>query len=55
MDGRLRLMSAIGSVKDVTQETAQAYYEKHALSNADFDSSKSKLVGKLNRWFDRIG
>ena len=49
---RLRIMAMSGQVKDVTQTAALSYYERHGLANAD--NMNGKLVGKLNRWFERI-
>jgi len=53
-DKRLRLVGLNGQIKDVLQETAIPYFEKHNLSNADFDAAKGRLIGKLGRLFELI-
>ena len=48
-DGRLRLMSPKGLLKDVQTETAQPFEEKYKLANADFVEAKGTFAGKLVR------
>lgn len=53
-DGCLRLMSVNGRIKKVTQAVAIPFYKKYKLANAVIDDRTEVLIGKFNRWFDKL-